>query len=379
MAVVRERRQLNLRCPLMELSERRPRFPLPLPPSSTAPPSAAIETILRSSSPPPPSTPPSATPTSTSPSPATPSTSSPAPRPPSCSPSQAPSPAPTSSPPPPAISSPWSAAPTTASSSAARTTVSLWGCHRWPHSRIETYMVGFVLANIVGLKYYSGRITGRELVGHIERSVAAVLSPLIDSHRVTVEGIVPNFGAKNKFRTSCQVHLFVRLEDFEVVRSAISGAGMVLLPPLHSPLGSFDAMVVRERSKERDGVKILDEVFKLADERARKEGQMGHLEPQTEVIKSPLFPHQKEALWWLVNRENSTELPPFREERDGEYVNVLTNFHTDKHPEPLCGGILADDMGLGKTLTLLSLIALDKCGGNTGWEFMWSGTLLIIH
>ncbi|KAJ4831338.1 hypothetical protein Tsubulata_033238 [Turnera subulata] len=92
---------------------------------------------------------------------------------------------------------------------------------------------------------------------------------------------------------------------------------------------------------------------------------MGHLEPQTEVIKSPLFPHQKEALWWLVNRENSTELPPFREERDGEYVNVLTNFHTDKHPEPLRGGIFADDMGLGKTLTLLSLIALDKCGGNT--------------
>ncbi|KAJ4832890.1 hypothetical protein Tsubulata_026349 [Turnera subulata] len=283
MAVVRERRQLNLRCPLMELSERRPRFPLPLPPSSTAPPSAAIETILRSSSPPPPSTPPSATPTSTSPSLVTPSTSSPALRPPSCSASQAPSPAPTSSPPPPAISSPWSAAPTTASSSAARTTASLWGCHRWPHSRIETYMVGFVLANIVGLKYYSGRITGLELVGfvreplnpydgnaikvlntlsvqvgHIERSVAAALSPLIDSHRVTVEGIVPNSGAKNKFRTSCQVHLFARLEDFEVVRSAISGAGMVLLPPLHSPLGSSDAMVVRERSKERDGVKILE-------------------------------------------------------------------------------------------------------------------------
>ncbi|KAJ4845681.1 hypothetical protein Tsubulata_003573 [Turnera subulata] len=261
----------------------------------------------------------------------------------------------------------------------------------WPHSRTETYMVGFVLANIVGLKYYSGRITGRELVGlvreplnpydgnaikvlntlsvqvgHIERSVAAVLSPLIDSHRVTVEGIVPNSGAKNKFRISCQVHLFARLEDFEVVRSAISGAGMVLLPPLHSPLGSSDAMVVRERSKERDGVKSLDEVFKLADERARKEGQMGHLEPPTEVIKSPLFPHQKEALWWLVNRENSTELPPFWEERDGEYVNVLTNFHTGKRPEPLRGGILADDMGLGKTLTLLSLIALDKCGGNTG-------------
>ncbi|KAJ4850786.1 hypothetical protein Tsubulata_044674, partial [Turnera subulata] len=327
--------------------------PLPLTPPSFLhrAPFAAIETILRSSSPPPPSTPPSATPTSTSPSPATPLTSSPAPRPPSSSPSRAPSPALTSSPPPPAILSPWSAAPTTASSSAARTTASLRGCHRWPHSRIETYMVGFVLANIVGLKYYSGRITGRELmglvreplnpfdgnaikvlntlsvqVGHIERSVATVLSPLIDSHRVTIEGIVPNSRAKNKFRISCQVHLFARLEDFEVVRSAITGAGMVLLPPLHSPLGSSDAMVLRERS------------------------QMGHLEPPNRSYQVSPFSSPKGGLM---------------EERDGKYVNVLTNFHTGKRPEPFPGGILADDMGLGKTLTLLSLIALDKCGGNT--------------
>lgn len=35
MALVRERRQLNLRLPLPESSERRPRFPLPLPPSTT--------------------------------------------------------------------------------------------------------------------------------------------------------------------------------------------------------------------------------------------------------------------------------------------------------------------------------------------------------
>ncbi|XP_062118099.1 mitogen-activated protein kinase kinase 9-like [Humulus lupulus] len=34
MAVVRERRQLNLRLPLPEISDRRPRFPLPLPPAA---------------------------------------------------------------------------------------------------------------------------------------------------------------------------------------------------------------------------------------------------------------------------------------------------------------------------------------------------------
>ncbi|XP_065850378.1 mitogen-activated protein kinase kinase 9-like [Euphorbia lathyris] len=43
MAVVRERRQLNLRLPLPEISERRLRFPLPLPPNATANSATAAE------------------------------------------------------------------------------------------------------------------------------------------------------------------------------------------------------------------------------------------------------------------------------------------------------------------------------------------------
>ncbi|XP_031406836.1 mitogen-activated protein kinase kinase 9-like [Punica granatum] len=42
MALVRERRQINLRLPLPELSERHPRFPLPLPPSAAGTASSSI-------------------------------------------------------------------------------------------------------------------------------------------------------------------------------------------------------------------------------------------------------------------------------------------------------------------------------------------------
>jgi SWI/SNF-related matrix-associated actin-dependent regulator of chromatin subfamily A3 len=78
-------------------------------------------------------------------------------------------------------------------------------------------------------------------------------------------------------------------------------------------------------------------------------------------VLSELFGHQKEALGWMVHREESADLPPFWQEgEDGGFENVLTNQKTEKRPSPLKGGIFADDMGLGKTLTLLSLIGRTK-------------------
>ncbi|XP_050233728.1 putative SWI/SNF-related matrix-associated actin-dependent regulator of chromatin subfamily A member 3-like 1 [Mercurialis annua] len=252
-------------------------------------------------------------------------------------------------------------------------------------SSSDTFLVGFVIANIVGLRYYSGTITGRELVGlvrestnpydhnairvlntrtvqvgHIERSVASVLSPLIDSRKITVEGIVANSRSTlNKFKIPCQVHVFARIEDLDSVKTEIMRSGLVLITENDASFGLSEAMVVKENNK-KTGNRSVDEIFKLVDDSVSKKGKLGTLEPPKEVIKSELFAHQKEGLWWLMNRENSDELPPFWEEKDGKFVNVLTNYQSYNRPEPLRGGILADDMGLGKTLTLLSLIAFDK-------------------
>ncbi|KAK4392533.1 chromatin subfamily A member 3-like 1 [Sesamum angolense] len=224
-------------------------------------------------------------------------------------------------------------------------------------SAAESLMVGFMIVNVVGLRHYSGTISGRELVGlvrdelnpydgnaikvlnmrsvqvgYLDRSAAAVLSPLIDGRLITIEGIVPKPPGKgNRFKIPCQVHIFARIEEFERVKLAIE---------------------IAEKS--------VDEIFKLLDLKVSNEGKSEALEPPKDMIKSELFFHQKEGLGWLVSRENSCELPAFWTEKDGVYVNVLTNYQTDIRPEPLRGGIFADDMGLGKTLTLLSLIAFDK-------------------
>ncbi|KAK8639048.1 hypothetical protein V6N13_137450 [Hibiscus sabdariffa] len=257
--------------------------------------------------------------------------------------------------------------------------------HSQPSS--DTYLLGFVIANIVGLQYYRGKISGRELVGlvreplnpfdanaikvfntrtlqvgHIERTVAAVLAPLIDSHLIVVEGIVPNSrSATNRFRIPCQIHIFARVEAFSSVKSEISRGGLNLIAHSDVSFTLSEAAVVKG-NKAGGESRSLDKVFKLVEKNVSKKAAMEPVEPPNEVIISQLLLHQKEGLGWLLNKENSNELPPFWEEKGGEFVNVLTNYQTDKRPEPLRGGIFADDMGLGKTLTLLSLIAFDKFG-----------------
>lgn len=253
-------------------------------------------------------------------------------------------------------------------------------------SSSETYMVGFIIANIVGLQYYSGKISGREMVGlvreplniydenaikvlntrgdqvgHIERAVAKVLAPLIDVQFINVEGIVPNSPSKKpRFKIPVQLHVFARIEVIPDVKDTILGGGLQLICGDSASFALSDAEVVKDKRNSKD-VKSVDEIFKLVDENVgRNEGFVVKLEPPKDVILPELFDHQKEGLGWLVGRENSEELPPFWEEIDGVFVNVLTNFQTHTRPEPIRGGIFADDMGLGKTLTLLSLIAYDK-------------------
>ncbi|KAL8460049.1 hypothetical protein ACS0TY_031821 [Phlomoides rotata] len=266
-------------------------------------------------------------------------------------------------------------------------------------SPAESYMVGFLIVNVVGLRYYQGTISNRELVGlvheelnpydgnairvlnmmsvqvgHIERSAAAVLSPLLDAGLITIEvgsclrvacvenltGIVPKPMRKgNRFKIPCQVHIFARIEEFERVKSEITRGGMQLISENSSAFTLSEAAAVKEKKSVRKE-KSVDEIFKLLDLKVGKEGVLEALEPPKDLIKSKLFLYQKEGLGWLVSRENSSELPPFWEEKNGDYVNALTIYQTGTRPEPLRGGIFADDMGLGKTLTLLSLIAFDK-------------------
>jgi len=84
-------------------------------------------------------------------------------------------------------------------------------------------------------------------------------------------------------------------------------------------------------SRQREVKNVTHEAMEKMHKSLESMPAEGDMEDQPERLKSniKLFPHQKQALAWLLWREHQSEAP---------------------------GGILADDMGLGKTLTMISLI-----------------------
>ena len=93
--------------------------------------------------------------------------------------------------------------------------------------------------------------------------------------------------------------------------------------------------------------------------------------PETEAdcrIITPLLAHQKQALYFLTNKEekrvfsendednNSLWRLRYRPNGAPTYYNVITGTEERNKPPEVLGGILADMMGLGKTLSILSLI-----------------------
>ncbi|KAF8663065.1 hypothetical protein HU200_055659 [Digitaria exilis] len=237
----------------------------------------------------------------------------------------------------------------------------------------EPHHVGFIVAKIVDMGHYDSKIAGREAVrlvrepsnpldgnfiavynsrgekvGNIQKTVVAVLSPLIDSQLLDrVEGIVP----KDKYDAAqgrpCQVHLFARPASLPTVLAALKNGGLDLLG------------AERPETKWKSD-RNVDNLFSLVGN-ARGKSQIPPMEAPGDVVKSELLDHQKEALGWLVHHEESDGMPPFWEERqEGGFRNVLSNESMEERPPPLKGGIFADAMGLGKTLTLLALIERTK-------------------
>ncbi|EWZ94181.1 hypothetical protein FOWG_04548 [Fusarium oxysporum f. sp. lycopersici MN25] len=89
--------------------------------------------------------------------------------------------------------------------------------------------------------------------------------------------------------------------------------------------------------------------------------------PQPSAIRAVLKRHQKQALTFMLSREEgwgfNQKYPDIWETVDTDsqrmFINTISRVCQPQEPPQFYGGIVADPMGLGKTLTMISLVAMD--------------------
>ncbi|XP_034355885.1 helicase-like transcription factor isoform X2 [Arvicanthis niloticus] len=255
------------------------------------------------------------------------------------------------------------------------------------NDELNLVLFGTMTEEIVGLHYYLGVVNNNEMVafqrephnpydkntikvnnmsgyqiGILKKELAAALAYLMDHRLIQIEGVVP-FGASNTFTVPLHMTFWGNEKNRKMVLDQLNKHGFDLGPtPKTSELSlenACDSGGAGPSSPVPVAVQMTTEQVKMEFEKLfedlNEDAKTTEMEP-AEAIKTPLLSHQKQALCWMIARENSRELPPFWEKRNGLYYNTITNFVMKERPESIHGGILADDTGLGKTLTAIAVI-----------------------
>eukprot|EP00762_Andalucia_godoyi_P000549 ANDGO_05357.mRNA.1 Putative SWI/SNF-related matrix-associated actin-dependent regulator of chromatin subfamily A member 3-like 2 len=288
-------------------------------------------------------------------------------------------------------------------------------------------VVGSIKGNIVGIKYYVGEVNDGELVslirepfnaydrnsirvdniggrkvGHVPKDLAALLAPYVDSKEISITGYVEKRGG-NMYTIPLEITVYAEPAKHERVKKILP-IGKYVAPwslypetvPGGYTAGSYSRVSSQHRSqmiaaeyakaakesraKEMERRKQLSDISSTFDSRflgtMLDGGELPRI-AKPEGILTSLFPHQEQALAWMLQKEQDafTRLGPEKKshffwqfhDRGGVpmYHNVLTRFTTNVHPTFPGGGLLCDDMGLGKTLSLLSLLVSQKGKGTT--------------
>ncbi|KAH9523505.1 hypothetical protein Btru_040176 [Bulinus truncatus] len=211
-----------------------------------------------------------------------------------------------------------------------------------------------------------------EQIGVIKRDHSSALAYIMDNNLASVEGKV-HYNADCIFRIPVEINLSGEPSKKAEVLRHFKRYGIPIIPHYDSPSISqmpghespipFDYdydHVISSRTfvTPAEMENQLDEMFKTLDEGDKVTEAKAAL-----AVKTPLYPHQKQALNWMICKENNDLLPPFWEQRGTLYLNTLTRKKTAEKPKSIYGGILADDMGLGKTLEMISLIVTNFVNG----------------
>ncbi|KAI5289142.1 hypothetical protein KEM54_004326 [Ascosphaera aggregata] len=123
------------------------------------------------------------------------------------------------------------------------------------------------------------------------------------------------------------------------------------------------------RSETRKAEDISNAVNRIMEEISTAENIPEMETPQG--VKTPLKPHQKQALWFMTQKEQPRKIGRTAKEcnsfwrlerthRGLVYIDDIRNVEVFHRPDEVFGGLLGDVMGLGKTLSILSLVVSSK-------------------
>ncbi|KAK7064368.1 SNF2 family DNA-dependent ATPase [Favolaschia claudopus] len=251
----------------------------------------------------------------------------------------------------------------------------------------------------IHIKAPQGRASnGEQLLGEafgvVEQKVASALGPMLGKGLIRLDAKVRKSAPTQLPILPLQMLVYTPKGNIPVVGNYLSQCGLLLdhpSPPYdmrqllsqnqhyhnphNPPPGGHRARFQPQVSANRwstpqvagKSVEVqrsqVDELFKSL----QSGDELDETEPSTNVA-TKLYPHQKKALTFLLERERE------KTGADGKFsslwqmrtnnlsnrpvwVHAITTKEVFQEPKETKGAILADDMGLGKTITCVSLIA----------------------
>ncbi|KAJ5773382.1 Helicase C-terminal [Penicillium paradoxum] len=139
------------------------------------------------------------------------------------------------------------------------------------------------------------------------------------------------------------------------------------------------------RYESRTAEEANDAVMKMFDQLANV--NIPTMEPSSHIT-TPLLHHQKQALWFMTEKEKPRKFGWKEKDNNSlwrmvrtpsgkiQYREIISGLIQEHKPEEALGGLLADMMGLGKTLSILSLITASlKLAGE--WTEMAPNPILV--